>query len=260
MRNNTWNKIWYKIKKIMLPLLLSIVILVLIFLIAALVWMIISGEQHFFLVLQKILKNAGAYSTLLTAFIVTIFFNGYQDIKFDQKVLEEKIKDIGQFYFYFPNFNPKEGVGAIHLINEEIDYSYISNPPYFVISFLTDKKDGTYLKNLMAFSNGYFKKNEKEILKDYYSFCKKIEYTSKTFIKAISLSDDFANKCKDNYCIFTAPENFTIENDYIWFTAITNQGYLLIIQAKADIVNNTLVIKETCPYFKHENSKIELLN
>lgn len=77
---------------VLIPAFISIVITGLIFLLASIFWITITDYEFsdFLLVLSRVLEKASSYSTLLAAFVATIFFQSYSLTKNQKSELEAK--------------------------------------------------------------------------------------------------------------------------------------------------------------------------
>lgn len=225
-------------------LLLSVV-----FIGATVVWIGVTPYTiiQFNLVLSKILKNAGSYSVLLVGIVITTFFQVYSKEKELQK--EDKIK-IGEVGYYTLAFKRQEDVyeevyngdKLVVEINEKADYDFNSEKDnlryfHFMTKFLTSKSKVTNLKNVMAFSEDYFEKNKKNILKKYYQYCECITYCSPLYCATKPTSElvnnDEADRNRYFWLLLKCDDNDVIKT--FWISAVTEDGVLLFIKVKARI-------------------------
>lgn len=225
-------------------LLLSVV-----FVGATVVWIGVTPYTiiQFNLVLSKIFKNAGPYSVLLVGIVITTFFQVYSKEKELQK--EDKIK-IGEVGYYTLAFKRQEDVyeeeytgdKLVVEINEKSDYDFNAEEDnlryfHFMTKFLTSKSEVTNLKNVMAFSENYFEKNKKNILKSYYQYCEYITYCSPLYCSTKPTSElinsSEADRNRYFWLLLKCDNNDVIKN--FWISAVTEDGILLFVKVKARI-------------------------
>lgn len=226
--------------------MVSILIIGLIFLGTSCLWIALTGYTYkdFAQVLCLCIKNAGAYSVLLVGVVVTIFFQIYsreKEIESEEKI---KIEEVGYYTLAFSLDEAKykeEFVGDKMLveIQSEDDFLYDSMKSdkdtfHLLIKFLTSKNRSTNLKNVMAFNEKYFEKNKKDIINDYYRYCEKIEYNSPLYCATKPTSENYEcnneNRKRYFWIILKCHEKTMIKN--IWFSAVTEEGFLLFIKTK----------------------------
>lgn len=264
-----------RILKILFPMIISILVIAVIFIFSALIWIEISNfkSSDFFIVLQLLFKKMGSYSVLLTAIVATIFFQSYTASKSEDKDIEFKIQNIGHYTLVFPREDDAyyeefiEDKIVLEICEEndfEIEKSeQIKNKEYILlyIKFLTSKSTSSNLKNMMAFSENFFKKNKKEIIVNYFSYCEKVKYASPLYCSAKSTNESNNNAQVDinSYSnLFVKIEGKEIIKS-IWISAITDEGVLLFIKVKLkiqELVKNKKTgyhyqLLQQTSYFKH---------
>lgn len=219
---------------------------------ATFLWICITPYTmtQFFEVLSKILQKAGSYSVLLVGIVITIFFQVYSK----EKELEEedriKIGEIGYYTLCFPlkdepYHEEYKGDKLVVEINCEEDYDFNAEKDnlqyfHFMTKFLTSKKKITNLKNIMAFNDDYFQKNQHDILKNYYEYCENITYCSPLYCatkptKVLKTQEEHGRnqyfwlllKCDNE-------DKDTIKK--FWISAITEEGVVLFVKIKARII------------------------
>ncbi|TCT17120.1 hypothetical protein EDC18_101418 [Natranaerovirga pectinivora] len=263
-----------KTLKILIPVIISVIAITVLFLMSTFLWIGISNYKltEFCFVFRLILQNMGGYSTLLAAIIATIFFGSYTATKADDKDMELKIQNIGHYTLAFQRENDeyKEDFKGDKIVLEiYIDSDFdidsvdkISEELYvpFFIKFLTSKNCATNLKNIMAFSDEYFTKNQQKIVSKYFDYCEKVKYPSPLYCSAKPTSELENNSKADINRYFNLMIkicNEEIKN--IWVSAITDEGVLLFIKVKLKVdkrLNNQKtsyycqLIQQTS-YFKH---------
>lgn len=225
----------------------AIILLMVIFVGVSILWIVITPYKlnQFVLVLSLCIKNAGSYSVVLVGIVITIFFQIYSKEKEIERDDRIKIEEVGYYTLAFP----REEDGYIEQFHDDKivveitgdkDYSFSLNNKgngRFMIKFLTSKEKSTNLKNIMAFGEKYFDENKKDILKNYYGYCEKITYASPLYCSAKPTSELENNKEVDINRYFWLFLNIT-SDDFIkifWVTAVTEEGILLLIKAKARI-------------------------
>lgn len=245
------------------------VLLMIIFILGTFLWIFITPFEmnDFSYVLSLILKNAGSYSTLLVGIAITVFYQIYSK---EREIEEEDKIKVNEVGYYTLAFSLKEdnyseeycGEKIVVEINEEEDFDfspYIEDNKYFhvFIKFLTSKKESTNLKNLMAFSEEFFRKNERDILKNYYQYCEKITYSSPLYCSTKPTSELENNKSVDRNRYFwlvlrcNRAETIVIKN--FWVSAVTEDGILLFVKAKVRIENvqkgtHVILLQQTTYY------------
>ncbi|MDF2587413.1 MAG: hypothetical protein K0S41_1254 [Anaerocolumna sp.] len=228
------------IGEVVIPTIVAILLLSTVFTAATFLWIVISEYKvnEFFSVMQLILKNMGVYSTLLVGIIVSFFYNSYNAFKANDKVIEEKIKSIGHYMMAFSlNPNSLKGLSlpVVNILNDESDnFKEYGKTCIVPIKFLTSKDKSSNLKNVMAFSDNYFKNNKKAIIHDYYTYCMNITESNPIYCAAKPtcelINNDDANRQRYFYLV---NNNYKENNyDYIWISAITEEGTLMFIHLK----------------------------
>lgn len=239
---------------------------------ATVLWIIITSYtyEQFFLVLSLILKNAGSYSVLLVGIVITTFYQIYMKEVELEKEDRIKIEEVGYYTLAFrrPEDTYKENFKEEKMvveINGEKDYVFADEDAAtdffapFMIKFLTSKPNGTNLKNIMAFSDDFMKKNKKDILNNYFAYCEKITYSSPLYCSAKPTSELKSNCLADRnryfWLIIKKQENEEIKN--IWISAVTEEGILLFVNAKVHIKELEegclIILLQQTTYYKSKN-------
>lgn len=225
--------------------LASILIIGLIFLGMSCLWIGLTDYTYkdFTQVLCLCIKNAGAYSVLLVGVVVTIFFQIYskeKEIESEEKI---KIEEVGYYTLAFSLDESKYeekfvGDKMVVEIQSEDDFLYdpmkADKDAFHLIKFLTSKNRSTNLKNIMAFNEDYFEKNKKDIINNYYKYCEKVEYNSPLYCATKPTNENYEcdkeNRKRYFWIILKCNEKTVIKN--IWFSAVTEEGFLLFIKTK----------------------------
>ena len=259
-------------------ILFTLVCLLLVFLLAALIWIIITPYEtdDFFYVLSSILKRAGAYSTLLVGIVITIFVQIYTKEKELENEEKIKVSEIGYYTLAFPS--PDRSCSrkysndriVVEIKNEE-DYKFnpseeSKNKYHFTASFQTSKTKSANLKNVRVFSDKYFIKNKNKILRKYFAFCEKTEFCSPSYCTAMPTSEEMlTSTVKENNMFWLVLNKSSAEREFVnfWVSAITEEGILLFIKVKAstEIVEENLLkeqLLQQTTYYKRKNKIIPL--
>ncbi|MBT9778977.1 hypothetical protein GPL15_21095 [Clostridium sp. MCC353] len=127
-------------------------------------------------------------------------------------------------------------------INTEKDYNFSDETkegtfPPLLIKFLTSERKSTNLKYIMAFSDDYLKKNEKDILHNYYKYCEKILYSSPLYCSTKPTSELENNFKADINRYFWLIVKCDVEEctPIFWLSAVSEGGILLFIKVRARI-------------------------
>lgn len=253
----------------------ALFLLGIVFLGATILWIWITPYNilEFNVVLSKVIKYAGSYSALLVGVIVTIFFQVYSKNK--ELELEDRIKiaEVGYYTLAFKRpeddyFEEYTGDKLVVEINEEGDFYFdaeIENEYYFhfMTKFLISKSNVTNLKNIMAFSEKYFEKNRRNILKNYYEYCERITYCSPLYCSTKPTNELTNNKLIDRnryfWMILKCNNDDCIKN--FWLSAVTEEGILLFIKIKArirvhrdnDLVKAKIILLQQTTYYESRN-------
>lgn len=197
---------------------------------------------------------------------------------FKRKEIEDeektKIEEVGYYTLAFSlkeNKHEEKYNGDKIVVEIQKEEDYLFNPTeenedmfHVPIKFLTSKKESTNLKNIMAFDEKYFNQNKKKILKNYYKYCEKIEYTSPLYCATKPTKENRENSEENRkryfWLVVKCPKKNMIKN--IWLSAITEEGFLLFIKAKVKLqkmdteVNISLLQQTT--YYKSKNDIVAL--
>lgn len=237
-----------KIKSAIIALCSAATALVIVFLCAAVIWTLITNRNfsNYFFVLSKVMRNGGTYSALLAAIVVAVAFQSFKDAEAKHKESEEKIKQIGQYTIAFQleekQDQPVKTCGDIIAIKSEEDYlfeniEYQSQKEYCVlpIQFLTSGVVSTNLQNIMAFEDQYFNKNKKKIVSNYYNCCERLNLQNPLYCAARPTNPKLECETRNRFInlFLHLPKNDGYS--FIWFSAITDQGFLLFIKVKLKI-------------------------
>lgn len=259
-------------------ILFTLVCLLLVFLLAALIWIIITPYEtdDFFYVLSIILKRAGAYSTLLVGIVITIFVQIYTKEKELENEEKIKVSEIGYYTLAFPNTDNScnqeyDGNRIVVEIETEGDYKFnpfkeSKNKYHFTASFETSKKQNANLKNVMAFGDQYFIENKSKILRKYFEICEKTDFSSPSYCTAMPTTDNgLLTKFKESNLFWLVLNNSCQEPEIFtfWISAITEEGILLLIKVKASAKNagNNLLkaqLLQQTTYYRRKNKLIPL--
>ena len=226
--------------------LASILIIGLIFLSMSCLWIVLTGYTYkdFGQVLCLCIKNAGTYSVLLVGVVITIFFQIYSKEKEMEGEEKIKIEEVGYYTLAFPlpgSEYEEKFVGDKMVVEIQNEEDFLFDPIkedkdtfHILIKFLTSKNKSTNLKNIMAFNEKYFEKNKKDILMNYYKYCEKIEYSSPLYCATKPINENYErnkeNRKRYFWIILKCHEKTMIKN--IWFSAVTEEGFLLFIKTK----------------------------
>lgn len=265
-----------KLKTAIVWTFVVILIIVFIFFSMSCIWILLTKYTYkqFNQVLCLCIKNAGGYSVLLVGIVVTIFFQIYSKEKEIEDEEKTKIEEVGYYTLAFSlkeNKHEEKYNGDKIVVEIQKEEDYLFNPTeenedmfHVPIKFLTSKKESTNLKNIMAFDEKYFNQNKKKILKNYYKYCEKIEYTSPLYCATKPTKENRENSEENRkryfWLVVKCPKKNMIKN--IWFSAITEEGFLLFIKAKVKLqkmdteVNISLLQQTT--YYKSKNDIVAL--
>lgn len=226
--------------------MVAVSIIGLIFLSMSCLWIVLTSYTYkdFAQVLCLCIKNAGAYSVLLVGVVVTIFFQIYSKEKELEDEEKIKIEEVGYYTLAFSLDESKyeeEFVGdkMVVEIQSEEDFLFDSMKEdkdifHILIKFLTSKNRSTNLKNIMVFNEKYFETNKKDILKNYYKYCERIEYASPLYCATKPTNENYecSNENRKRYfwLVLKCHEKTIIKN--LWFSAVTEEGFLLFIKTK----------------------------
>ncbi|MHB8130079.1 MAG: hypothetical protein ACYDEX_13885 [Mobilitalea sp.] len=219
--------------------------LVVVFMSAAVIWILITNRDfsNYFFVLSRVMRNGGTYSALLVAIVVAVAFQSFKDAEAKHKESEEKIKQIGQYTIAFQleekQDQPVKTCGDIIAIKNEEDYLFENREDQsqkefcvFPIQFLTSGVVSTNLQCIMAFEDEYLNKNKKEIISNYYSCCERLNLQNPLYCAARQTNPNLECETRNRFVnlFLHLPKNDGYS--FIWFSAITDQGFLLFIKVK----------------------------
>jgi len=237
-----------KIKSAIIALCSAASALAVVFMSAAVIWILITDRDlsNYFFVLSRVMRNGGTYSALLAAIVAAVAFQSFKDAEAKHKESEVKIKQIGQYTIAFQleekQDQPVKTCGDIIAIKNEEDYlfeykkdQFLKKICIFPIQFLTSGKESTNLQCIMAFEDEYFKKNKKEIIRNYYGYCQRLNLQNPRYCAARQTNPKLECETRNRYVklFLHIPENEGYS--FIWFSAITDQGFLLFIKVKLKI-------------------------
>ncbi len=234
--------------RIMLPFLISLALIVIIFIMGAFLWIIVSPfykAGDFFQVFRLCIKNGGSYSTLITAIIVTVFFQNYINIKNQAQERERQLREIGHYALIFPK-NPNmflpDNERLVPVISNDRDYTVKSQPDNSPRTqtctqahFLTSRKDASCLKNIMAFAQDYWKEHEKDILHGYADYCHKAEYPMPHFVHVCPYQAKEPEIESLFNLVIDPPALGGAGIKEIWITAVTEIGALYVCRVHLKI-------------------------
>lgn len=253
-------------------MLFSMLCVLTIFILATMLWIVITPYtfNQFFLVLSLILKKAGSYSTLLVGIVITVFIQIYtkeKDLETEERI---KVGEIGYYTLAFPRFDDSyqekfDGYKIVMEITKEQDYGF--NPSMksrqqhpFMTKFLISKSKSTNLKNVMAFSDKYFEANKEKILNNYFDFCNRVEYSTPLYCSTKPTAEEKQEHSKDinrYFWLVLTKTGADKETKNFWLSAITEEGILMFIKVKADIeyVNDGISIRliQQTAYYKYKS-------
>lgn len=252
------------------------------FILATILWILITSyeAEHFFLVLSKILKNAGSYSVLLVGIVITIFFQVYSKEKELEQEDKIKIGEVGYYTLSFPLEDEpyKEEYNGDKLVVEidtKDDYKFAAEKDnlqhfHFMAKFLTSKENSTNLKNIMAFSETYFENNKTDILENYYKHCEMITYCSPLYCatKPTNRLNPKEKEGRNQYfwLVLKCSDDRKEVIRNFWISAITEEGILLFVKIKACIrvvdkggeTKAQISLLQQTNYFESHNKLCEL--
>lgn len=249
------------------------ILLMIIFAMSTFLWIIITPFEmkDFSYVLSLLLKNAGSYSTLLVGIAITVFYQIYSKEKELEQEDKIKINEVGYYTLAFPleNDNYSEeycGDKIVVEINEEKDFQFspfIEDNSHFhvLIKFLTSKKESTNLKNIMAFGEDFFRKNEKDILENYYQYCEKVTYSSPLYCSTKPTGELENNEKADRnryfWLVLKGNKSEDVVTKNFWVSAVTEEGILMFVKAKVKLENAQksvhISLLQQTTYYKSRN-------
>lgn len=264
-----------KVKSALIALCSAATALVVVFLSAAVIWALIIDRDfsNYLFILSRVMRNGGTYSALLAAIVVAVAFQSFKDAEAKHKELEDKIKQIGQYTIAFQR-EEKQGqsvktCGDIIAIKDEEDYLFENKEDQsqkefcvFPVQFLTSGEVSTNLQCIMAFENEYFNKNKKKIIRNYYEHCARLSLQNPLYCATRQTNPKLECETRNRFVnlFLHIPKNDGYS--FIWFSAITDQGFLLFIKVKQEI--NTYEKGHHCRLisqfsFSTENGKLKPL-
>lgn len=244
---NDWKKLKVNLQKmqhVLCPLLWTILLLALLIVAAAFVWVAIPKDNtlDFWQALRKILRNIKDCEALLLAIVVTIFFQNYMNMKADEKEKEKKIKGIGHYAIEVVRNEPwpvDQDAQMVRLIGSEENFKSPLPEGFagYGLRFVSSKKTVTYLRNIMAFEDAYFKNRKRDIMADYMNAYQYAEYASPPFVSADSYYTKNYEKTEDHISseILFVMRADSAEIRNFWISAVTEEGFLYFIFVKAKL-------------------------
>lgn len=240
-----------KIKSAIMMLFGAATTLVVLFLLAAFIWILITTKDYssYYFILSRIMKNGGTYSALLAAVVAAVAFQSIKDAEVKRKESEEKIKQIGQYTIAFQKEEEQDKrpitCGDVIVIKNDQDFDFehsgVLNQSFcaYSVQFLTSGKESTNLQCIMAFEDDYFcvDKNRKKILNDYYGVCEKLKLPNPLYCASRQTNPELKCESRNRFInlIIRVPEDDAFR--FIWFSAITDQGFLVFIKVKLKLEN-----------------------
>lgn len=178
IRKSKLNLLW--------PLIISLLIILVIFISTTTIWVIFSTYtiDDFWNAFLKVSRGMSGYSILLAAMVATVFFQSYTLNIENDKEMEKKVQSIGHYTLAFQReddiYNEEyKGEKTVIEINSEADFDLKepSSKDHLILSikFLTSNRKSTNIKNIMAFSDEYFKTNNK-IVSNYFYYCERSSF------------------------------------------------------------------------------------
>lgn len=228
-----------------------IMILFTLFIASTFLWIFITPfrMKEFAYVLSLILKKAGAYSTVLVGLAVTVFYQMYSKEKEVEREDQVKIGEVGYYTLAFTRKDDDyeeeyNGDKIVVEICDEEDYGFSpqkENSEYyhFLAKFLTSKGISTNLKNIMVFGEEYFKKNQKDIVNNYYKYCERVTYASPLYCSTKPTSKLQNNNETDvNRYYWLHLKRIENNNDIrnFWISAVTEEGIIMFIKVKVRLM------------------------
>jgi hypothetical protein len=240
-----------KFKSLMSALGIAIFVLCALFLLVALAWILVTDSDFtkYLLVLSRVFRYCGSYSTLLAALVATIAFQSVKDAEVSRKESEGRIKTIGLYTIAFQKeeeqdaTTPVSTCGDIIAIHEESDFRISLKDVkgrglcVFPVQFLTSGEKSTNLTCLMAFEDDFFSKNKKKIIANYYAFCEKVQLQNPLYCAARQTNPDFKCEKRNRFINLAlhAPEKTESPYKFVWVSAIADQGFLFFIKVKVKV-------------------------